>query len=243
MDSEIMDKWLAYWCPLQMGLTPNGHANALVLTQGTFWARAAGGYNLYRWTGSETPVQTDRVIGAASAGARQVSNFPFITHEPSTVYWYLLRAVGGGGVEESTTHQLRRVAFDADGDMIGSRPNSPGHLSVDSLSGGRFCLRWAYEPTGQEVSPGSFDIYNDDGSPGQVDYTTAAGSVDYAIGRSLFEWTSDAFSDGTIVWWSVRAKSPDGVLEDNTVTVAGRADATGPAVHSSVTGTRTEDTP
>ena len=92
-------------------------------------------------------------------------------------------------------------------------------------------------------SPGSFEIYNDVGSPGQVDYGSALDSASFSVGRGLFEWTSEAFSDGTGVWWAVRSKSPDGVLEDNTVTVAAEADATGPAVHSSVVGTRTDDTP
>lgn len=243
MDSEIVAKWFSYWQPLVLGLTPNGHANGLMLTLGAFWARAGGGYNLYRWAGNACPAQPHRIVGAAAAGVRQIANFPFIQHEPSTVYWYLLRAVGGGGVEESTTHQVRRVEFDTSGDIVGPPPNRPSHLTVDMLSGGRFCLRWAYDSTGQEVAPGSFEIYNDAGSPGEIDYASAVDSVDFAIGRGMFEWTSSPFSDGTVVWWSVRSKSPDGVLEDNTISVAGQADATGPPVHTGIAGTRTEDTP
>ncbi len=243
MDSEIVDKWFAYWEPLPLGLSPDGHANALTLTLGVFWARCAGGYNLYRWTGDALPVQPGRIVGAAAARAREITNFPWIGHEPLTVYWYLLRALGGGGVCESTTHQLRRAEFDGDGLLIGPRPNPPVALTVEPVSGGKFCLRWSYGASNEEVSPGSFEIYNDDVSPGQVDYGSAVDSVSFAVGQGLFEWTSDAFSDGTLVWWSVRSKSPGGVLEDNTMTVAGEADDTGPAVHSSVVGTRTEDTP
>ncbi len=243
MDGEILDKWFAYWCPLELGLTPDGLANALPLTQGVFWARCKGGHNLYRWTGSPSPVQPGRIVGAAAARAHEVSNFPFIGHDPSTVYWYLLRAVGGGGVSESTTHQLRRAEFGADGVLVGPRPNPPVGLSLDLLSGGRFRLCWSYDPTNQEVSPRTFEIYNDLGSPGQIDYGAVAGSVDSAPGLSLFEWRSGAFADGTRVWWSVRARSPEGIVEDNTVSVAGEADATGPPVDPSVESTRTVDTP
>ena len=60
---------------------------------------------------------------------------------------------------------------------------------------------------------------------------------------ALFEWTSGVFADGTRVWWSVRARSAEGIVEDNTVSVAGEADATGPPVHLSVESARTADTP
>jgi hypothetical protein len=188
-------------------------------------------------------VRPGRIVGAASVGAREISTFPYIGHESSTVYRYLLRAVGGGGVEESTTHQTRRLEFDTDGVWVGPRPNPPVGLMVDLLSGGRFCLRWSYEPAGQEVSPGSFSIYNDVGSAGTIDYGLPVGSVGFAVGRRLFEWTSGSFADGVRVWWAVRSSSPDGVFEDNTVSLAAEADVTGPPVHTSVFGIRTEDVP
>lgn len=243
MDDEIIAKWFSYWCPLVLGFGPNAHANGLTLTLGVFWARAKGGYNLYRWTGEALPTQPDRIVGAAASTDQEVANFPLIEHEPSTIYWYLLRAVGGGGVEESTEHQLRKVEFDANGDIIGPRPNAPSHLSVDLLSGGRFCLRWAYDPASQEISPDSFEVYNDSGSPGEIDYDSAVGSADFAVGQAVFEWTSEAFDDGTLLWWAVRAKSRDDVVEENTVSVAGQADTTGPPVHPGVVATRTEDMP
>ncbi len=243
MDGEVVEKWFAYWRSLALGLTADGHADALTLTLGVFWARCRGGYNLYRWTGDPFPVDPGRIVGAAGAGAREISSFPYIGHDASTVYWYLLRAVGGGGVSETTTHQLRRAEFDGDGVLVGPRSNPPLGLEVERLSGGRFRLEWGYDPTNQEVSPGSFVIYNDVGSPGQVDYGSAVGSVAFEVGPPVFAWTSEAFDDGTRVWWGVRSISPGGVEEDNTVSLAAEADATGPPVHTSVVGTRTEDMP
>ncbi|MBN1344520.1 MAG: hypothetical protein JXQ73_17655 [Phycisphaerae bacterium] len=241
MDSEIIEKWFAYWRPLQLGLTSDGQANALTLTLGVFWARCRGGYNLYRWVGDRRPSQPGRIVGAAAAGSLRISSFPYVGHEPSTIYWYLLRAVGGGGVEETTGHQIRRAEFDADGEYVGPHPNPPRMLQVEPILGGRIRLRWSYDPTDEEVAPGRFLIHNDAGTPGVVDYETVVGSVDYAVGRPLFEWTSEVFPDGARVWWVVRSESPDGVVEDNAVSLATEADASGPAVHTGVTASRTDD--
>jgi hypothetical protein len=243
MDGELISKWFAYWRPLELGLTPNGHANGLMLTLGVFWARCSGGYVLYRWTGERTPVRSERIVGAAAARARTISNFPFVGHEASTVYWYLLRAVGQGGVAETTAHQIARVEFDADGLPVGPRPNAPIALTVDRLAGGGFCLRWGYDPAGQETGPASFEIYSDAFSPGQIDYAAAVGSVRFQPGRALYEWTSHAFVDGTRVRWGVRARSPRGVLEDNMASVTAEADAAGPPGHADVAATRTGDLP
>jgi hypothetical protein len=243
MDAELIEKWFSYWRPLEMGFTPNGHANALTLTLGVFWARSVGGYNLYRWTGDRAPVQPGRIVGAAASEARQISNFPFIKHEASTVYWYLLRAVGAGGVEEATTNQIRRAEFDADGVLIGPHPNPPTHLTIDRLCGGRFCLRWGYDPTDQETSPAGFDIYNDAAAPGQNDYGSPVGSVDFKLGRAVYEWTSEPFADGMRVGWAVRARSAEGVVENNLVNLAGLADAAGPPVHPDIEAIRTDDMP
>jgi hypothetical protein len=214
-----------------------------MLTLGVFWARCAGGYNLYRWTGDRMPVQPGRIVGAAASAARQISNYPFIKHEASTVYWYLLRAVGAGGVEETTTGQVRRAEFDAGGVLIGARPNPPTHLTIDRLSGGRFCLRWGYDPTDQEVSPGGFGVYNDSATPGQIDYGSPVGSVGFEPGRAAYEWTSEPFADGTRVCWAVRAGSPQGVVEDNLVSVAGEADVEGPPAIPAIEADRTDDMP
>lgn len=243
MDSSIRDKWFAVWCPLQLGLTPNGHANAMALSLGAFWVRSRGGHNLYRWTGEAGDVQTDRIVGAAAARATEVRTFPWVGHEADATYWYLLRAVAGGGVEESTTHQLRRVAFDASGHYVGQRPNSPVGLRAGRLSGGRVGLSWSYDPVGQEAPPSAFDVYNDAASPGAIDYETAVGSIAFEPGRVLYSWTSASFADGTRISWAVRARSSDGVVEENAVRLAVEADATGPPVHTEIASELSADEP
>ena len=243
MDSELIEKWFAYWRPLELGLTPDGHADGLTLTLGVFWARCRGGYNLYRWTGDRSCALPDRIVGAACAGAQQITTFPWTCHASSTVYWYLLRAVGGGGVSESTVHQLRRAEFDADGMLVGPRPNAPVGLTLDYVAGGKIRLRWYYDPTDQEVSPGSFEVYSNIGTGGPVNYDLPLASVDFSAGVTTYEWTSPTLFAWLHLWGAVRAKSADGILEDNTVSVGAEVDSTGPAVHTRVEGTRTDDSP
>ena len=243
MDVELIEKWFAYWRPLSLGLTADGHANALTLTLGVFWARCKGGYNLYRWTGEAQPERPDRIVGAAAAGSRRISNFPWVSHEPSTVYWYLLRAVGGGGVSESTVHQRRRAEFDGEGGLIGPRPNPPIGLTLDPMSDGRVRLRWYYDPTGQETSPDSFEIYSNIWVGGPISYVSPVESVAFSPGQAMYEWITPALPGGVRAWGAVRARSRDGVLEDNTVSVGAEFDATGPAVHTKVSSSRTDDSP
>ncbi len=243
MDDSIRDKWFAVWHPLHLGFTADGHANAIGLSLGVFWVRHRGGHNLYRWSGNAEPVQTDRIVGTAAARATTVKTFPWITHEADTTYWYLLRTVGPGGVEETTTHQLRRVSFDASGAYLGQRPNPPERLRINCLFDGRFGLSWSYDPAGQEAPPSVFEVYNDAASPGTVDYATSVDSVPFEPGGVLYSWTSEPFADGTRVAWAVRARSAGGVLEENVVRLAAEADATGPAIHNDIASELSADEP
>ncbi len=243
MNDEIREKWFAYWSPLVLGFTANGHANGLLLTLGAFWARAKGGHNLYRWTDDEVPDDLARVVGAASARATEITTFSFIRHESSTAYRYLLRAVGGGGVEESTMHQLRVVAFDASGAMIGPRPNRPSGLCVDALAGGRFRLHWWYEPIGQEAAPARFEIYNDASSPGVVDFSSSVAEIVPVGSAGLLTWTSPAFDDHVRVCWAVRAVAANGADDGNEIGIAAIADASGPPVLGDVVHALSADMP
>ncbi|MFQ6048590.1 MAG: hypothetical protein ACE5K7_04430, partial [Phycisphaerae bacterium] len=182
MSLDLLSKWLGFWSPLSLGQFANPRANGLGLTAGVFWVRVAGGYNLYRWSGQKLPVEADRIVGAAEAAAASIGNFPYVGHQASTCYWYLLRAVGAGGVEEGNCQQVVRAEFDDSGELVGAQPNRPQDLSVRPLAGGSFELRWTYSEEGQEVAPAVFEVFTDGGT-GQLDYETPVGSVSYRAGR------------------------------------------------------------
>lgn len=227
MADELLTKWLDFIDPLAMGQFANARANGLALTCGQFWVRTGGGYNLYRWTGNRLPVDPGSMVGAAGSGAVSVGNFPYIVHDNSTCYWYVLRAVGGGGVEEQNCSQVVRVALDDAGDLIGPQPNEPESVAARPLSGGRVGLGWRYNALGQEVAPAVFEIFGDGGT-GVMDWDSPIGSVGYRRGKVDYEWTSEPFADGSRWQMAVRGKSEAGTSERNERTVVVWAAAAGP---------------
>lgn len=228
MAGELVTKWLAVWEPLSLGQFGDSRANGLGLTCGQFWLRTVGGYNLYRWTGDRCAVDVSGgIVGSAQSGASVITNFPFVTHAASTRYWYLIRAVGAGGVEEENESQAVRVELDAAGELLGPEPNAPVSVCACPTAGGRVELRWRYVPEGQAVEPSAFEVFGDDG--GTMDWQTPVGEVAYRRGRVDYLWTSAAFAHGARLRFGVRAKSAMGVSDRNERVVVVEADAMGPA--------------
>jgi len=228
MVGDLVTKWLAVWEPLSLGQFGDSRANGLGLTCGQFWLRTTGGYNLYRWTGDRYPVDVSGgIVGAVRSGASAITNFPFITHVASTRYWYLIRAVGAGGVEEANESQVVRVELDAAGELLGPEPNAPESVRARPMAAGCVELRWRYSPASQEAEPSIFEVFGDGG--GTMDWQTPVGEVAYRRGRVDYLWTSAAFADGARLRFGVRAKSAMGVSERNERVVVVEADAMGPA--------------
>ena len=227
MADDLLTKWLAIFRPLACGQFGNARANGMALTAGQFWLRTAGGYNLYRWTGDRYPVDVSGgIVGAAQAGATAITNFPFVTHAASTRYWYLVRAVGAGGVEEQNESQIVRAELDGAGELLGPEPNAPESVRARPVAGGCVELRWRYGPAGQEVEPSVFEVFADGG--GTMDWQTPVAEVAYRRGRVDYVWTSAAFEHGSRLRFAVRAKSAMGVSERNETVVIVEADALGP---------------
>ena len=239
MADDLLTKWLAILDPLACGQFGDTRANGMALTCGQFWLRTAGGYNLYRWTGDRHPVDVSGgIVGAAPAGASSIANFDYVTHAVSTRYWYLIRAVGAGGVEESNTKRIVEATFDAEGDYIEPAPNSPFALSVEPAAGGYLTLRWLYDAAGQAAAPSQFNVYHNNGS-GEVDYDTPVTNVSYT-GSSRYTATVGPYADDALVRLAVRAAASGGAEETNTDYVEGLADATAPATPT-VTATHGEE--
>lgn len=234
--TDLFDKWLDHYDPIHRGYTPRGIANAVCATNGWCFPRIGGGYNLYRGTPTIEDIDYSVPVGAAGPGVGQVANFAWWSHAADTEYFYVLRAIGGGGVESASSAPPVAVAFDAAGIFIGGRPNHPTDLCVSPTSCGRFVLRWSYSALGEEVSPDEFRVYSDGGS-GTMDYETVVGQVAYHPGQTCFGYTTEeCLGHGSRRKWVVRAVSVNERDDGNESTVEAVADAEGPDPHPSLLG-------
>jgi hypothetical protein len=213
-------KWLAFYSPLLRGrfdffLSASGPRReawhqGLGLTGGRFWVRVVGGHDLRRVAGpapawSLSP--SDVLVGRSDGASASVTTFPWVGHAAGAEYVYGLPVVGAGGVADTIGAPLVRAVFDQGGALVGPAPNAIRDLAVDPLSGGRFTLRWTYDETDEETAPAEFQVYNDVGSFGSVNFDAVVATVTYQLRRGYFGWTSAAFADGSRVTWAVRAAS------------------------------------
>jgi hypothetical protein len=227
MCSDLLTKWLSFFKPLALGQFGNARANGMALSCGQFWVRARGGYNLYRWCGDRYTAEPGRIVGAAGGDLASVATFPYVGHDPGTRYWYLVRAVGAGGVSEMNCRQVVRVELDEAGELVGPQPNSPESLATSASSGGRIELGWRYNPAGQEAAPVAFDVFGDGGT-GSMAWETPIDSVEYRVGMVDYSWISEPFAHDTRAQFAVRARSGAGVRERNERTAMAWARSLGP---------------
>lgn len=235
MQDDFLAKWLDHYDPIHLGYTPRGIANAICATNGWSFPRVKGGYNLYRGTPTAGDIDYAVPVGAACPTAVRASTFAWWSHAADTEYWYVLRAVGGGGVESASSQPAVSVAFDAAGDFVGGRPNPPAALSASPTAEGRFVLRWSYSDLNEEVSPSEFRIYSDGGT-GTMDYENAVGQVAYSLGQVHFNYTTGTHAHGAKRMWGVRAVSALGRDDANETAVTRNADASGPDPHPNLLG-------
>jgi hypothetical protein len=229
MKSRYLADWLKTCDPIHQGWTLGGIAGGLCMTGGLFYPRVSGGYNLYRRIGG-IPDPTSELVGAAGSGATTVQTFPWVFHAPGCEYHYRLVPVGGGGIENWSDVTGTRVVFDAAGDWVGTLPNAPSDLRMETLARGRFSVQWTYLPQGQEAEPAGFHVYTSEGGDA-VDYGSVYASVPYVRGRIHYGHVTDPLPDGQRVGWAVRAFSASFQEEQNTSQVFGEARNRPPAVN------------
>lgn len=226
MALDLLSKWLTHYDPIHRGYTPRGIANGVSATLGWSFPRLAGGYNLYR-TG------TDQPVGAAGANATQVANFAWRPHAADTTYEYVVRSIGGGGVESMSSAPASVAEFDGAADLLGLRPPSPLSVDVRAISGGRFVVSWVMDDRFGEEPPVGFLLYHDGGT-GTVNYVTPVGAVPYVRGRVHYSFTSAGFVHGLRRIWGVRAVTAPGVKDANVLTALAWSDAESPMAVSAV---------
>lgn len=166
-----------------------------------------------------------------------------ITGAPSTERFVWVRAFNrlDKPDAEDVAPKLRRVAFDAAGELILPVPNAPINLTLAPAAGGKILATWSYNSFGQETPPASYHVYVATGvaafnftTPDQV--VSSSGRV---LGRTITTAAvpTGAFAHGTVVRVVVRAVGEPGVgaEENNTTEATATADAVAPDAPASLT--------
>ena len=245
-----IEKWMRYYRPLFQGRfeffrsadrPKNGPWHqGLSMTNGRFWVRTRGGHDLRRRDADgQSPCAQDRpacdiLVGRSDGPNAALTTFPWVEHIAARSYLYTLRAIGAGGVAEQQQTSNLRLTFDDSGNLLGPSPNTVCALAVESVSNGRFRLRWTYDETDEETSPTAFHVFNDDGSSGTINYDVVVATVPYRVRQGYFHWTSTGFAHDVRVTWSVRAASDQGVLSAATFAIDNVARANLPAASAGI---------
>ena len=212
------------------GATGKAFDLGTVLTGGWFWMRSTFSEQQLIYRGRDGSLNPCHIAGFMDlADSEAAINSQAL---PASSVWHYVRTQIRACGRESAASDPCIIYIDADGDMIAARPNAPGHVGIRPLAGGKFRLRWIYNPADQQVSPSGFRIYADTGSG--FDYTTPTATVGYS-GAYAHSWDSDAYSHGSLVRFVIRAYSDSGGETQNSRHVAATADDTGPAA---ITGLR-----
>ncbi len=254
---NAIDKWLRYYHPLFHGRfdfalsAKLSHREAwhqgLGMTGGRFWVRLRGGHDLRRRsidaitgkdvvassteTSGNHPSDVRRLgvlVGRSDGPSAAATTFPWVGHKAGAAYRYGLTVMGAGGVADGTEAPTATVTWDATGTWAGPTPNPVGGMAVAAQAGGAFGLTWTYDEAGQAAAPGQFEIFNDSGSPGSVDFDTVVATVPYGWRQGFFRWTSGAFAHDARVHWAVRAVSSGGAAGVASPVAFGVASAAAP---------------
>lgn len=232
MSSKYLRKWLTTYDPIGLGWSPAGIANGLCATNGFFFPRVRGGYNLYR-TVAGAGASEPELVGAAGADAVRIQTFPWVRHAAGTEYSYRLVPVGGGGVENWMDKTVTSVRFTETGLWAGPLPNAPTDLHVLPLGNGRLAIRWSYCPQDQQIAPAGFSVYRDN-EAGEIDYGTTEADVRYRPGQVYYEYVSLPQPDGSRSHWAVRAYVELNREEQNLNRAFAVARAAGPPANPAV---------
>jgi len=250
---NALTRWLGYYSPLFRGrfdfvfaaATPTREVwhQGLGMTGGRFWVRLRGGHDLRRRDASAelecgqnqgmiSPTtqlpQPGILVGRADGRATGVTTFPWVSHPPGRSYLYSLSVVGAGGVMDHRDAPTLRLSFDDSGALVEPAPNPVCDVVVESLSGGRFLLRWSYDETDEEAPPVTFEVFNDIAAPGSINQSIVVATVPYRFRQGFFRWTSAGFSHDARLGWAVRAVSAAGAAGAMSTTAMGTAKAAPP---------------
>jgi len=192
---------------LFQGATATGARLGTVLTQGWFWVRRAGCSAVYRGT-TIADVDFDNVLCVAEPDRKQIPLPAYLSHDPMSRHYYVVRKFNGCGYPEQTRAAAVVVRVGPDGQLIEVGPNGIFGLNGRRAADHRVCLSWSYCPLAQNIAPAKFNIYRSDNA-GQIDMEEPVGVVPYQ-GRRFYRYYSDGLAAGRYVF-VVTAVSSDNV--------------------------------
>lgn len=129
---------------------------------------------------------------------------------------------------------LRRIAFDDDGDLILPPPGPCRNLQLIALAGGEVKAQWTQDSATRFGQPAAvaFNFYVATGAT-PIDFDTVT-TTSTSTGRPRSQ-SLGTFADATTVRCVVRAVSAQGVEETNTVEASVVADASAPDAVTALT--------
>ena len=231
--ASLLDGYLDWYDALYLGMGRRGLANGMHASLGQSFPRAGGGSNLYRGVDSAGAVDWSDPVGASGKEADSIRNFADRGHDSEAVYYYAVRAVSPGGVEQWKTDDSVRIGFDGGGSAIIPVVHPPSDVRCEPIAGSKFRLRWYTRVADRALGPEEFRIYGNGGS-GPVDYGSVVATVPFRFWRWHYEFETDAFATGTLVTWAIRTVNPSNQEERNTLDVSAVADATDPPANTGV---------
>lgn len=196
------------------------------------WPEDARAYRLYRLADPDDDPASAELVAELAPGIDQVT----IEGEPDSEAWYFPRAVSRLGREddEPVMSKLKRIAFDAAGELIEPVPNAPIGLVVEQLAGGAMRAAWSYESYRQAIAPAIFNVYVATAAT-PIDFDAAPAHQVSATGRRRYTADLGTFGHDTLVRIVVRAASATGAEEPNTTEAEATADAEAPAAPNAIT--------
>lgn len=176
------------------------------------WLKRQGVRRLLRWTGKKYPLPLrPATVGIALRPATSVAQQAGSPLVASTVHWYLIEDISGGGLQSAARgEEAQCVVADAGGVPLAALPNAPLGVQVFEIAGPKVELVWHHSPVGEQVAAKYFNVYGDGGT-GTMDWLTPVATVDVVEGRQWYTWTSGTLSGGAAYRWNVRAASADDI--------------------------------
>ncbi len=197
--------------------------SGMVLSEGVFWCRRAGGYNFYLGRQGWSAIDFEHPVGA-SGPAELSMRIKNVFSEPRD-YWTAVKSVSRFGLESDDFAWLRvRMTDSGVGHAV---PDQIRNLRAGFTLNGTVKLEWEYEPRIGTVRPSVFKIYL--GFEDQeVQYEYPLETVAYREGRRNYTWESFSLWGAVQYKLAVRAETAQGVDDGCQRSIIARADAGSP---------------
>lgn len=201
----------AYAQAIALGRRMSDLSLSILAGPGGLWSRPDGLVTMRRWSGTKYPVPyMPAIVGhEADQAALAITSDAGATYSNDTVYWHVIERFSGEGIAAPTRIQDAEKAVWGTSGYVGPVPNTPVHVRVDQVSGPKALVSWHYNPTREQATPATFEIFGDAGT-GTMDWVTVVASVVYYPGITSYEWLSGVLTAGARQY-SVRAKTAGGV--------------------------------